>query len=346
MDYIYSLEERSNQNLTLNDIVNENGHCILHILCYHIETSCKYPFLQFMMEKIPFCNNLVKEQLILPYIFISDLSNKIEDLVLNHIKNSLNILNCNYNNVNKNMYKGIIFNNDSYNPYALVNITGIDIYGINLQRQSSIWFALPSEIINTKSICNIPIDEEVTQLFQDFPEIGLLYNHNSNKNYILPDAVYTGSEMKKAEFCSIFGNWKSKVYECCKEYYYFYRSFSLAVKDGGWLKEGESDSIGDRKLTEYNKLKYLNGAINRYALFVEGKIHIESGNEFSLTDDMIETLYPEPCIIISYSGDYNINPDMLVKNYENFVCLSYHKLNDKLLNEKFIESEKNHYMIA
>ena len=86
--------------------------------------------------------------------------------------------------------------------------------------------------------------------------------------------------------------------------------------------------------------------INRYALFVEGKIYLENSKEFSLTDKMIETLYPEPCIIICYSSEHKINPDILVKDYRSFVCLSYHNINKILLNDCFMESNKNQYEIV
>jgi hypothetical protein len=73
---------------------------------------------------------------------------------------------------------------------------------------------------------------------------------------------------------------------------------------------------------------------------------VEYGTEFGLSDDVIEQLYPEPSIIICYSGEHNIKPDLLVKNYESFISLSYHKLNKKLLDEYFVEENKKQYMIA
>ena len=63
MDYKYLLEEKANKNLNFNDIVNDNDVCYINILCYHVENHHKYPFLQFMMEKIPFCDNIVKEEI-------------------------------------------------------------------------------------------------------------------------------------------------------------------------------------------------------------------------------------------------------------------------------------------
>lgn len=346
MDYKYLLEEKANRNLTFDNLVNDRGMCVLNILCYHIEEQHKYPFLQFMMEKIPYCNNIVKEQLTFPYIFLRDPESNIEETVLLRVRSGLELLGCDSNRVTEDMYKGIIYIEDYCTPYALVNITGIDIYGLNFMRQTTCWFVLPSEIINTKKVCNIDIDSEVTNHFTDIPYLGLLFNSKTNNPYMIPDAVYTGSEMKNAEFQSIFGNTKKKIYDSCGEYYFFYRSFSDAVKDGGWLKVGNSNKIGDRIIVDNNSNKYVTGCINRYALFVEGKIYLETGREFGITDDIIESLYPEPCIIICYSGEHEIKPDILVKNYESFVSLSYHKLNKNLLDESFTEEKKKEYMIA
>jgi len=346
MDYKYLLEEKANKNITFSDIVNETRIGILNILCYHVEKETKYPFLQFMMEKIPYCNNIVKEQITLPYIFLIDERYAIIDKILEKVKSGLELIGCDYSRVTEDMYKGIVFGDDTWSPYALVNITGIDISGLNFMRQTTCWFVLPSEIINTKKVCNIDIDSEVTHLFTDIPQLSLLINTKTNENYILPDAVYTGSEMKNAEFQSIFGNIKQKIYNNCGEYYFFYRSFCDAVKDGGWLKQEKSNKIGDRIIVDSNSNKYSSGCINRYALFVEGKIYLEINRELELTDDVIESLYPEPCIIICYSSEHETNPDMLVKNYDSFVSLSYHKLNKKILDDFFIEENKKQYMIA
>ena len=298
MEYKYLLEERVNNNITFNDIVNEEGKCILNIICYNIETRYKYPFLQFMMEKVPYCNNIVKEQLIFPYIFIRKTqSNDIKDLVLEKIKICLDILKCE-NIISEDMYKGIIFDNDQLTCYALVNITGKNMCGLNFMRQTTNWMVLPSEIINNQQVLNIDVDESVIKLFTNVREIGHLLNNKTNKYYILPDVVYTSDKQKESEFKSIFGNIKTKIYDNCGEYYFFYRSI---VKNEEWL--------------------------NRYALFTEGKIYFEENNSFTLNDEEIEYKYPEPCIIICYLED-NVKPDILAKDITSSVCLSYH-ISDK-----------------
>ena len=345
MEYKYLLEKTANKNITINDIMGDNNVCVLNILCYHVEDQCKYPFLQFMMEKVPYCDNIVKEHITIPCIFIRDPETIINNSVLERVKISLDLLGCDYNKVTDDMYKGILFDDNYLTAYALVNISGIDISGLNFMRQSTSWFVLPSEIINNKQVCNIDVSSEVIELFQSKPHIAFLTN-NTNTYFMLPDVVYTGNEIKQLEFNSVFGNQKTQIYNSCGEYYYFYRSFGDAVKDGGWLRDQLSSNIGDRTLVEPGSKMYINGGVNRYALFVEGKIHLELKTEFSLTDEVIEKMYPEPCLIICYTNEQIVKPDILVKDLSSFVCLSYHKLNKLLLDKYYAEDRKNKYMIA
>jgi hypothetical protein len=357
MEYIYLGEQNINKNISINDVSKDikNGgkYDILFLLCYSVNNESKYPFLQFMMDKMPYCDNLIKEQFSLPHIFYTDFSKTIETLVLEKVIYSLNSIGCNSSKIQPEMYKGVFFDIIEQ-PYALIDITGIDISGMCLTRNSLVWFALPSEIINFKHICNIDIDLEATNLFTNSPKLGVLINPLTNKPYINPDAVYTGGEIKMVEFNSTFGINKSKIYNRCGEYYYFFRSFTDAVKYGGWIKEGGTQTIDPqtntysttgRLLIDNEYGKYVTGGINRFALFIEGNFHIETESEFMLTDLEIEQMYPEPCVIICYFGLHNYNPDVLVKNNISFVPLTYHKLNNEALGDNFIPEKKSQYMI-
>lgn len=312
MDYRYFLEDIGNKNLDQNDLDTN----ILYILCYHIETEGKYPFLQFMMEKIPFCNNLIKEQLVLPHI-VNNNGKNIKQLALEKVQNYLSQHYLSNGKVTNDMYKGMVWAN---NWIVLINISDINVSGLYLSRNSNCWFVLPSEIINTRQICNIDIDADVTNLFIENPKLGILTNPKTNINYILPDAVYTGGEYKSVEFNSIFGNRKTKIYESCGKYFYFYRSYIDAVKDAVKYTKFESEGI--------NKEGTNKEGINRYALFLEGELYMETQEEFSLTDDQIEKMYPESCIIICYSNIHEPKTDILVKEYRNFVSISYHMLDN------------------
>jgi hypothetical protein len=356
MRYIYSIEEKSNKNITINDIVSTNKYGFvqpIYILCYNINNDCKYPFLQFMMEKIPF-NNFIKEEFSLPSVLCYNNETDLETLALEKVKRSLQIVNCDISKITPDMYKGIIYD-EMDNIYLLVNISEIDIGSLQLSRNTLIWFCLPTEIINNKQICNIDINEMTVNLFTRTPGLSILTDVD-NKPFILPDVVYTGGERKNVEFTSVFGNIKTQEYNSCSKYYYFYRCFNDAIKEGGWIKKGgttEIDntdkgythSVSDRLLVDNNYGRYITGGITRYALFIEGKIHVENEYEFALTDEIINTMYPEPCITIAYMGPHLVKPDMLVKEYNSFCPLSFHALNKSLLGEKYIETERDTYMI-
>ena len=359
MDYTYFLEGLVNKHIYTNEIYDEeNKGTILCILCYHVTETSKYPFIQFMMEKIPYCNNLIKEQFIFPFLMFDNNKNtNIQEIVLNKIKQSLKLIGCNADQVTDEMYKGIIFDEPNMaNKFAVVNITGIDIQGLNLSRNTLPWFILPSEIINTTESCNICIDEEVVELFTRIPELGVLINPETKRPYILPDAVYTGGEAKTVDFNSVFGNRKTNEYENCGAYFYFYKSFRDAVRDAGWSKQGGSNLIdrtnkenisspSGKIIVENDYGRYIRGGINRYALFTEGKNYIEPEREFSLTDVEIESSYPEPTIMICYSSVHDIKPDLLVKNYENFVSLSFHTINKSSLDDRYIKANNCNYTI-
>ena len=183
MEYTYVLE-----NSASKDFINVNN--ILYILCYHIETQCKYPFLQFILEKIPFCNGLIKEQFVLPHITSEHFD---KETILDKVNQMLVTMDLNNCAINESMYKGVLFCGDM--GYALVNISDINMNALYLSRNSLYWFVLSTEIMNTKQVCGFDIDEDVINLFVENPQISILKNKNLKTNYNLPDAVYTGSDL-------------------------------------------------------------------------------------------------------------------------------------------------------
>ena len=292
MDYIYLTSQYCNPDTSILDIFSDLDNGQLYYICYHITTNGKYPFVQIMLQ--------LKDELSfnLPTVTIEsiNLDQDICDIILNKIKTDLKKLRCNTNLLIEANYKGIFSDNNK--SYALIDVSSVDITCLQLLRSSSIWFALPTEIININSICDIPISEEVVQLFTYvMPELGVLYKTNELKEqYLLPDIVYTSSTtIKQAEFQTLFGPSKEEIY------YHFNGSFSDMFKD---------------ELLE---------AINRFALFIENPIIFDLElDDIKDIDDIEDIVYEKcgssSCIIIQ---SMNI---LLVKEYELFQPLSYHLL--------------------
>ena len=355
--YTYLIKNQVTQDLLMDDIVGST----IHILCYHVtKTAGKYPFIQIMMDKK---HNMFPniEQFVLPIINLSSDTNtntntntNLSKLVLQRVSSGLKELGCNPSVLNENdAFVGLL--NVNSKLYALVDISAVDIYRIGISRLNSTWFALPTEIMNTQSICNILIDESVTNLFLEMPELGMLHNPLSNNSvYPLPDAVYTGSYLKQVEFSSVFGMPKRQIYSSCGDYFYFHRIFEDAVREGGWCNPENSlnseQSLKPDIIDSKNQYgKYLRSGINRYALFPGNYyIHNEASNRFSLSDDEIsDILEVKDTIVIQYTNEDldTILPDILVNEYEQFTPISYHMLNKGILGDKYEIEKQDKYMV-
>jgi len=354
--YNYLIED----NLyNINELFILNEYTTINCICYHITSDSKYPFIQFMLEKQSYYNSdLLSNEFVLPSIIIMK-NFDIVKMLIHKISQNLLSIGCKIEMINNNIFKGFK-NDDNGNIYAFFDISAINIKYLYLSKNDEIWFSILTEIINVKSICNIPINNQVTQLFINLPELGILHNSVDNTMYPLPDVVYSGSEYKKTEFYSIFGIPKTKPYESCGKYFYFYRLFEQAVKEGGWVPQGgdavidlnNKNDTHDKSNTLIINLnnkygKYMNGGINRYALFLENyENYIETSDELTIIDDDIETKYNEnKCIILQFMNSNIVKPDILVKEYESFQPLSYHKLNMSLLGDKFDINKKYDYNV-
>ena len=375
-NYSYFIETLLTKNIGTADILKNNanmyGQGILHILCYHVTKNSKYPFIQFLLEKLPYCNDIIQEKLVLPILTIPNANeNTILDddysiAIINKIKGLLPALGCDGSKLTCDSFKGLL-SDQNERIYALVDISAVDIFRISITRNTPIWFALPTEIMNVKSICNIPIDDDVNELFLNMPELSILRKFDIENVFPvgdvfpLPDAIYNGSYLRQTEFRSVFGTSKQKIYSSCDEYYYYFRLFEDAIKEGGWLREGGhklidlnnkniTHSVSGTKLVDNEYGRYIQGGINRYAFFPGNyMLHTECSNMFSLTDPEVSTkLERNDCIVIHYMENTldNLLPDILVREYGLAFPISYHMLNKSILGDKYEIDKQDKYMIA
>jgi hypothetical protein len=254
MDYTYLPAFIANSYLTsdmLYEYFNQTG--VLKYICYHITSDTKYPFVQIMLEKTPFCNNVIKEEFVLPSILFKRETNNYKELILNDITKSLIRIGCKVDQIDPDVFKGVLTDIDN-TCYGLVDLSKIDIKYLEFKRTSSTWFILPTEIVNIQQICNIPVSEKVVDLFSyKKPELCVLHKLETNECYTVPDVGYTCTYYKTAELQLIFGPPKELVED--KMGYYFFTSFDSAINKQEKEKEKEKEKMG----------------INRIAVFIDNK---------------------------------------------------------------------------
>lgn len=317
-EYIYRGVELLTK-INENSIINIDANSPIHLVCYHINDKNLCPFMQFMLLR---SNNLI-----LPILHTEQ--ETLHSSIVHNVYNCLSYIEPNNLSIDNITVTG--FYNYNNTQYIFVDISKITIDTLLLEQMSSIWFALPSEIINSQHICNISISRDITDFFINNPDFYTLCNSETNINYPIPDVVYKGSYIKKTLFQSVFGISKyNGDYGNC---YYFKSSFENALKEGGWNIDFTPEYKYDKLITDNEFGRYISGGINRICLLLNNTIHISLTDTPDLQiEDKINIF--DSVTICSKDED----PIILVKDHNQQIQLSYHTINKKTLGEKW---EKN-----
>jgi hypothetical protein len=258
----YLPEFTANRDLTADMIFEYFSKSeVLPYICYHITNPDVKPFLQIMLQKTPFCNNIIKEEFVLPSIIFNRNSENIGDMIVADVKQGLQRMNL-YLNLNKDtkiVFKGFILDVNN-NCYGLVDLSNVELKYLELRRNTPLWFVLPTEIINFQTVCNIPVSEKVIELFTyGKPELCILQNAETDEYYSAPDIGYTSDDYKTSELQLVFGPSKKLIDEMETYVYAFYRTYRRALH---FYKFSEGIKNRDEKVN-----KERNIGINRYAIF-------------------------------------------------------------------------------
>lgn len=267
-NYFYYPAFTANRDITAEMIFeyfNPNKSEVLPYICYHVSNNDN-PFLQIMLQKTPYCNNIIKEELVLPSIIFNRNSENIGDMILADVRRGLNGLN---KNTNSNaVFKGILVVDN--NCYGLVDLRSTYIKYCEITRNSPLWFGLPTEIVNLQYVYDIPVSEKVVELFTyRKPELCILQNPETDEYYSAPDIGYTfNTNYKVAELQLVFGPPKQIIDENEDE-----------DNDDNWGYTFNKcyDKCYDKCFKKDDKKDDKN-VCNRYAIFAEEKNSIHSSN--------------------------------------------------------------------
>lgn len=374
----------------LNNDISSVYNCIdnarIHLCMYSVNTSAKNPFLEFFLIKNN-QNDIYPDILCFPsFFYYRDVSNdilkessKIQKMLLldtssltfkGYLLEELNGLN--------DLYLFYEYNNETQNSHEN------DIGSGEMYRNDILWKVVIDEIVNSRLVCNFPIDDVVTNFFLRNIQFMFLFKNNDKNNNIIyetPTVVYHGVNESMLYFKYIFGIPKTNHDEIMGPFYYF-TSYENAVKMSIDSYNNKCNSTPNAELkteTQPNILKFILDKTN-----TDKKIGIIRSVIF-LGVNKVPTNYPEDdvdnsfhssilsCIdnenvqinrISDHDGLWSDNYDSVyigkllldngkfingaplwvVKDYNQQASISYHYLSSKLLNDEWCH-DKHHYIL-
>lgn len=236
-------------------------------------------------------------------------------------------------------------------------------------RKSSNWWTLPREIVDIGNVCNIPINSQTIDLFENNIMLCKIYNNSVDKvPYEIPTVGYHGTHSLVMPHICENGLLASSLNSMMGPYYYF-GSFRKAVRYAGWTSTFSERTLGDTTIS--NKFGRMNsGSILRFVVFT-GKANYLLNHPMDIDDDStlvqtrrsggeldqweaitiklhdhdgMWTMKYDSCFVgrsrLENGGRFMSNPEFTVKYKSQYMLLSHHILNQSTLTD-FEEPKEN-----
>ena len=374
----------------LNNDISSVYNCIdnarIHLCMYSVNTSAKNPFLEFFLIKNN-QNDIYPDILCFPsFFYYRDVSNDI-------LKESSKIQKMLLLDTSSVTFKGYLLEevtglNDLYLFYEYNNETQNshenDIGSGEMYRNDILWKVVIDEIVNSRLLCNFPIDDVVTNFFLRNMQFMFLFKNNDKNNNIIyetPTVVYHGVNESMLYFKYIFGIPKTNHDEIMGPFYYF-TNYENAVKMSIDSYNNKCNSTPNAELKTETQPNILSFILDKTK--TDKKIGIIRSVIF-LGVNKVPTNYPEDDVdnsfhssILSSIDNENVQinrisdhdglwtdnydsvyigkllldngkfingaPLWVVKDYNQQASISYHYLSSKLLNDELYH-DKDHYIL-
>jgi hypothetical protein len=324
-----------------NELVEYNA---INIFAYTIYNEKKYPFQQFLLTK-----SVNNTELAFPKIQLFNNFNKNElidytkvclfgFLMLENYELFNDLINFDgFYEYNNSLY---LFFDLTKNKFQLYD----DIFSDRVNDRI-LWFGLIDEIVNHTKICNIKINEFVTQFFQENQSLCFLADENDSI-YELPITSFISKSTQKLNYTYIFGQIKDNKNGILGPYYYF-KDYYNAYEEALTLIKDDTTMVIVRFALFIGNVKYIENYPNDP--IDESEIKRQRLQDQNL-DQNIERLTMR---ISDHDGKWADNYDsvylgnlelddgnllnkqlFVVKEYEQQIPLSYHFVNNKSLKGK------------
>jgi hypothetical protein len=340
----------------------------INICTYQINTSCKIPFIEYLMVHSDKKND--KKVFEFPkFDYVSSKKKNAEKRAEEHVLKML-----------MDMHTEDCTNNDDEGHCHVVKFRGIFKYKKKprsvyfffqkffkspkhppqLSKRDNIWWVVASEIVNFKKVMYMDIDPAVTDLFAQNPEIMQLYDCKG-RLIETPTICYFGDEFQKIKYLAFFGLLKAPVKSSFGPFYVA-TNFLSSMKYACYTHNQQPFELyTGEKVTSGQHGKYKEGGVLRMILFI-GKMKVflrddppddsQISQELAKTDKTIEKFLSLRDSNGNWTEDYDtaykglhfasINEDVVVnpvewffKDYSHFVVMSYHNMDTTSIPEKF-----------
>jgi hypothetical protein len=224
--YKFQGEILLNDNFT-NELTSYN---YVYICPYHINNSGKFPFLRYIL------NNSIFDKL-LSFPELPVYKNFCPEELINYSKMFLYgflMLN-DFEKFNEETnFKGFYeFNN---NLYLFIDISKFNFQLNDIYSTNKVWSLLLDEILNHKNMCNLPVDDNVTEFFMNNEPFCFLLDDKGD-SYEIPIVGFVRKQEKKLNFTYIFGEPTSDKNSMLGPFYYFTNFYNT------FLNESEKENV-------------------------------------------------------------------------------------------------------
>ena len=250
-------------------IIKDNSYSsgTIHLCAYHVNTSGKHPFLQYILQKYS-SDHAERPDLIkfpeFDYKPGTDIMS-LCDCLLNIIFIAYSKCKSTKSSVNPYICDGFLQEGADF--YLFFNCSAFQVESHKLDRRNDMWLTLIDEIVNYKSVCNFKIDDAVTSFFVNHKEF--MYLTDINDNHIeIPCVAYTGCHYRMLTFKLLFGQSATHTPEIVESGpYYYFTDFNESIKMGTWSPDRKVEIVNETVQITDEFGRYDRGGIVRFAIF-------------------------------------------------------------------------------
>ena len=302
---------------------------------YNINNDGKFPFLKFLLT-----NSVINKTLNFPIVPVFKNFDKYE--LINFTKICLfGLMGLNdYEKFNDNIeFNGFYETNN--NLYLFFDISNCNPQIYDTYSNNNLWLTLLDEILNHKKMCNMDIDEYVTDFFKLNESFCFLTDKNED-SYEIPVVGYVKKPENKLNFTYIFGESKRDKNSILGPYYYF-TDYLSCFKDCNYIETKSGIVrfalfIGLTKYVENCKTDPIDESEIKKQRLCDDKLNQNLENltmRVSDHDGKWSEEYDSAILgNVELDNGKTLNSFLIVlKEYNQQIPLSFHYIRNKKLNE-------------